>query len=203
MIKYFNLIEKYYPKVNKEELIKLGQLYDLYEQLNKKINLISRKDFENFYLHHVIHSLSLLKFINNRKLKIVDLGTGGGLPGLPLSIFLNNCEFYLIDSIKKKIDCVNTIVDKLNINNIQTINSRVEDITIQSDIIISRATSNINNILMWTKNSIKKNGFYLLLKGGNVEKELINLKLNHKIIELENIYSEEYFLNKKIIKIYK
>ena len=203
MIKYFNLIEKYYPKVNKEELDKLRKLYDLYKKLNKKINLISRKDFENFYLHHIIHSLSLLNFINNKNLKIIDLGTGGGLPGLPLSIFLNKCEFYLIDSIKKKIDCVNTIIDELNINNIHTINSRVEDISIQSDIIVSRATSNINNILMWTKNSIKKRGVYLLLKGGNVEKELINIKLNHKIIELENIYSEEYFLNKKIIKIYK
>ena len=203
MIKYFNLIEKYYPKVNKEELDKLRKLYDLYKKLNKKINLISRKDFENFYLHHIIHSLSLLNFINNKNLKIIDLGTGGGLPGLPLSIFLNKCEFYLIDSIKKKIDCVNTIIDELNINNIHTINSRVEDISIQSDIIVSRATSNINNILMWTKNSIKKRGFYLILKGGNVEKELINIKLNHKIIELENIYSEEYFLKKKIIKIYK
>lgn len=203
MIKYFNLIEKYYPKVNKEQLDKLRMLYDLYKKLNKKINLISRKDFENFYLHHIIHSLSLLNFINNKNIKIIDLGTGGGLPGLPLSIFLNKCEFYLIDSIKKKIDCVNTIIDELNINNIHTINSRVEDISIQSDIIVSRATSNINNILMWTKNSIKKRGVYLLLKGGNVDKELINIKLNHKIIELENIYSEEYFLNKKIIKIYK
>ncbi len=203
MIKYFNLIERYYPKVNNEELDKLRKLYDLYKKLNKKINLISRKDFENFYLHHIIHSLSLLNFINNKNLKIIDLGTGGGLPGLPLSIFLNKCEFYLIDSIKKKIDCVNTIIDELNINNIHTINSRVEDISIQSDIIVSRATSNINNILMWTKNSIKKRGVYLLLKGGNVEKELINIKLNHKIIELENIYSEEYFFKKKIIKIYK
>tara|TARA_Y100001978_G_scaffold36539_1_gene32494 strand:- start:9675 stop:10286 length:612 start_codon:yes stop_codon:yes gene_type:complete len=203
MIKYFNLIEKYYPKVNKVQLDKLRKLYDLYRKLNKKINLISRKDFENFYLHHIIHSLSLLNFINNKNIKIIDLGTGGGLPGLPLSIFLNKCEFYLIDSIKKKIDCVNTIIDELNINNIHTINSRVEDISIQSDIIVSRATSNINNILMWTKNSIKKRGVYLLLKGGNVDKELINIKLNHKIIELENIYSEEYFLNKKIIKIYK
>ena len=203
MIKYFNLIEKYYPKVNKEQLDKLRKLYDLYKKLNKKINLISRKDFENFYLHHIIHSLSLLNFINNKNIKIIDLGTGGGLPGLPLSIFLNKCEFYLIDSIKKKINCVNTIIDELNINNIHTINSRVENISIQSDIIVSRGTSNINNILMWTKNSIKKRGVYLLLKGGNVEKELINIKLNHKIIELENIYSEEYFLNKKIIKIYK
>tara|TARA_B100000575_G_scaffold72853_1_gene56647 strand:- start:4354 stop:4965 length:612 start_codon:yes stop_codon:yes gene_type:complete len=203
MIKYFNLIEKYYPKVNKVQLDKLRKLYDLYKKLNKKINLISRKDFENFYLHHIIHSLSLLNFINNKNIKIIDLGTGGGLPGLPLSIFLNKCEFYLIDSIKKKIDCVNSIINELNINNIHTINSRVEDISIQSDIIVSRATSNINNILMWTKNSIKKRGVYLLLKGGNVDKELINIKLNHKIIELENIYSEEYFLNKKIIKIYK
>ena len=161
MIKFFNLIEKYYPKVNNEELDKLGKLYDLYKELNKKINLISRKDFDNFYLHHVIHSMSLLNYINNKKIKIIDLGTGGGLPGLPLSIFLNKCEFYLIDSIKKKIDCVNIIVDELNINNVNTINSRVEDISIQSDIIISRATSNIDNILKWTKNSIKKKGLLL------------------------------------------
>ena len=159
MIKFFNLIEKYYPKVNNEELDKLGKLYDLYKKLNKKINLISRKDFENFYLHHVIHSLSLLNYINNKKIKIIDLGTGGGLPGLPLSIFLNKCEFYLIDSIKKKIDCINIIVDELNINNVNTINSRVEDISIQSDIIISRATSNIDNILICTRNDIKKRGF--------------------------------------------
>ena len=105
--------------------------------------------------------------------------------------------------MKKKIDCINIIVDELNINNVNTINSRVEDISIQSAIIISRATSNIDNILKWTKNSIKKKGYYLLLKGGNVEKELINIKLKHKIFKLENIYSEEYFSNKKIIKIYK
>ena len=88
MIKYFNLIKKYYPKVNKNELDKLRKLYDLYKKLNKKINLISRKDFENFYLHHIIHSLSLLNYISNKNIKIIDLGTGGGLPGLPLSIEL-------------------------------------------------------------------------------------------------------------------
>ena len=102
MYKYFNLLNKYFPDINNSKLEKFNKLYDIYKKLNKNVNLISRKNFDNFYLHHIVHSLSLIKFIYNKNIRIIDLGTGGGLPGIPLSIIFDKNEFILVDSIKKK-----------------------------------------------------------------------------------------------------
>ena len=201
MYKYFDILDKYFYEFDLKKKEKLSQLHDIYEYYNSKINLISRKDFENFYLHHVIHSLTLCKFIENKKLNILDLGTGGGFPGIPLSIFFEKNSFLLIDSISKKIKVLNQIIKKLNLNNVQTLNGRVEEVNDKHDIIVCRAVASIPNIINWTKKCTKKGSVILLLKGGDVEKELKNIHMKNKIFKLENIYSEDFFIDKKIIKI--
>ena len=202
MYKYFNLLNKYFPDINNSKLEKINKLYLIYKKLNKNVNLISRKNFDNFYLHHIVHSLSLIKFIYNKNIRIIDLGTGGGLPGIPLSIIFDKNEFILVDSIKKKIKALNTIVNSLSLNNVQLINMRMENISIKSDLIICRGVSSITKILKWSEKSIKKNGEILLLKGGDVDKELIKINNKFEIFNIENIYSEDNFKDKKIIKIY-
>ena len=201
MYKYFNLLNKYFPDINNSKLEKINKLYDIYKKLNKNVNLISRKNFDNFYLHHIVHSLSLIKFIYNKNIRIIDLGTGGGLPGIPLSIIFDKNEFILVDSIKKKIKALNTIVNSLSLNNVQLINMRMENISIKSDLIICRGVSSITKILKWSEKSIKKNGEILLLKGGDVDKELININKRFTIYNIDCIYSDDYFQNKKIIEI--
>ena len=204
MSKYFDLLKRYHTEISPEKLKIYKSLYDIYNEKNKKVNLISRKDFENFYLHHIIHSLSITKFaLIKKENKIVDLGTGGGLPGIPLAIYYNNKKFILVDSIRKKISAVDAIIKELNVENISTINNRVENLNINADIIICRSVSSVKNIIRWTKGLLNKEGKLILLKGGNVNKELKNIRSSFTIYNLDDIYSENYFNDKKIIEIHR
>ena len=204
MSKYFDLLKRYHTEISPEKLKIYKSLYDIYNEKNKKVNLISRKDFENFYLHHIIHSLSITKFaLVKKENKIIDLGTGGGLPGLPLAIYYNNKKFILVDSIRKKISAVDEIIKELNVKNISTINNRIENLNINADIIICRSVSSIENIIRWTKGVLNKKGKLILLKGGNVNKELKNISSSFTIYNLDDIYSENYFNDKKIIEIHR
>ena len=204
MSKYFDLLKRYHTEISPEKLQIYKSLYDIYNEKNKKVNLISRKDFENFYLHHIIHSLSITKFaLVKKENKIIDLGTGGGLPGIPLAIYYNNKKFILVDSIRKKISTVDEIIKELNVENISTINNRVENLNINADIIICRSVSSIENIIKWTKGILNKEGKLILLKGGNVNKELKNISSSFTIYNLDDIYSEDYFNDKKIIVIHR
>ena len=204
MSKYFDLLKRYHTEISPEKLKIYKSLYDIYNEKNKKVNLISRKDFENFYLHHIIHSLSITKFeLIKKENKIIDLGTGGGLPGIPLAIYYNNKKFILVDSIRKKISTVDEIIKELNVKNISTINNRVENLNINADIIICRSVSSIENIIKWTKGILNKEGKLILLKGGNVNKELKNISSSFTIYNLDDIYSENYFNDKKIIEIHR
>jgi len=200
---YFDLIKKYHDDIPEEKLSIYHQLFDVYKRINSQLNLISRKDFENFYLHHILHSLSIIKLnlFSEKNLKIIDLGTGGGIPGIPLSIFYEKNNFILIDSIKKKINAVDEIIRELDLKNVKTINNRIEKLELNADIIICRSVSSIKNILKWSKNSIKKNGKIILFKGGDVEKELIKINKRFTIYNIDTIYSNLYFQNKKIIEI--
>ena len=136
MPKYFDLLKKYHMEISPEKLKIYKSLYDIYDEKNKKVNLISRKDFENFYLHHIIHSLSITKFeLIKKENNIIDLGTGGGLPGIPLAIYYNKKKFILVDSIRKKISAVDEIIKKINVKNISTINNRIENLNVNADII--------------------------------------------------------------------
>tara|TARA_Y100000741_G_scaffold124793_2_gene94052 strand:+ start:1213 stop:1830 length:618 start_codon:yes stop_codon:yes gene_type:complete len=205
MTKYFNLLERYHQELSSEKLETFEKLFEIYFEINKKINLISRKDFENFYLHHIIHSLSITKFdlIKKSNTKIIDLGTGGGFPGIPLAIYFNKNNFILVDSIKKKINAVNNIIKKINLKNTNCINDRAENLNENADVIISRSVSSVDNIIEWTKSSLKTNGKLILLKGGNVNKELKNIRSRFTIYKLDDIYSDNYFTDKKIIEIHK
>jgi len=204
MSKYFDLLKRYHTEISPEKLKIYKSLYDIYNEKNKKVNLISRKDFENFYLHHIIHSLSITKFeLVKKENKIIDLGTGGGLPGIPLAIYYNNKKFILVDSIRKKISAVDEIIKELNVKNISTINNRVENLNINADIIICRSVSSVKNIIRWTKGLLNKEGKLILLKGGNVNKELKNIRSSFTIYNLDDIYSENYFNDKKIIEIHR
>ena len=205
MTKYFNLLERYHQELSSEKLETFKKLFEIYFEINKKINLISRKDFENFYLHHIIHSLSITKFdlIKKNNTKIIDLGTGGGFPGIPLAIYFNKNNFILVDSIKKKINAVNNIIKKINLENTNCINDRAENLNENADVIISRSVSSVDNIIEWTKSSLKTNGKLILLKGGNVNKELKNIRSRFTIYKLDDIYSDNYFTDKKIIEIHK
>jgi len=204
MSKYFDLLERYYMEISQEKLEIYRSLYGIYKDLNDKVNLISRKDFENFYLHHIIHSLSITKFeLIKDENNIIDLGTGGGLPGIPLAIYYNRKNFLLVDSIRKKISAVDKIINKINAKNISTLNNRAENLDIKADIIICRSVSSVDNLIQWTKGLLNDEGRLILLKGGNVNKELKNISSRFTIYNLDDIYSENYFKDKKIIEIHR
>jgi len=204
MSKYFDLLERYHMEISQEKLEIYRSLYDIYKDLNNKVNLISRKDFENFYLHHIIHSLSITKFeLIKDENNIIDLGTGGGLPGIPLAIYYNRKNFLLVDSIRKKISAVDKIINKINAKNISTLNNRAENLDIKADIIICRSVSSVDNLIQWTKGLLNDEGRLILLKGGNVNKELKNISSRFTIYNLDDIYSENYFKDKKIIEIHR
>lgn len=191
-------------EISQEKLEIYRSLYDIYKDLNDKVNLISRKDFENFYLHHIIHSLSITKFeLIKDENNIIDLGTGGGLPGIPLAIYYNRKNFLLVDSIRKKISAVDKIINKINAKNISTLNNRAENLDIKADIIICRSVSSVDNLIQWTKGLLNDEGRLILLKGGNVNKELKNISSRFTIYNLDDIYSENYFKDKKIIEIHR
>ena len=204
MSKYFDLLERYHMEISQEKLEIYKSLYDIFKDLNNKVNLISRKDFENFYLHHIIHSLTITKFeLIKDENNIIDLGTGGGLPGIPLAIYYNRKNFLLVDSIRKKISAVDKIINKINAKNISTLNNRAENLDIKADIIICRSVSSVDNLIQWTKGLLNDKGRLILLKGGNVNKELKNISSRFTIYNLDDIYSENYFKDKKIIEIHR
>ena len=155
-----NEILKYFPDINPEQTNKFLDLYSIYELWNSKINLISRKDFENLYTHHVLHSLSILKFIKFKNgTKVLDVGTGGGFPGVPLAILFPEVEFTLIDGIGKKILAVNSIIKDLKINNAKGINIRAEDLSEKNDFIVARAVGSLDKFYPLIQRNISSNSF--------------------------------------------
>ena len=175
---------------------------------NNKINVVSRKDINNLYLHHVLHSLSILKFYNfNNGSKILDIGTGGGFPGIPLAIFLENCDFTLIDGKAKKIKVVNAIADTLDLKNVRGLHQRAEEFKEKFDFIITRAVTSIDKLQMWSYPLLKKkstgpmpSGLFAY-KGGNISAELKLLNKNdyYELNDIHKKIPEDYFKEKYII----
>jgi len=205
-----SLLLKYFSLPEKQQMLfeKLGTLY---QEWNQKINLISRKDMEHLYLHHILHSLSIAKLITFKDgTKIIDVGTGGGLPGIPLAIMFPNCSFLLIDSIGKKIKVVQEIINSLGIDNVFVVNDRAENIDEDVDFVTGRAVSSLNDfysrvqhlILPTTKKSMNSlpNGL-IYLAGGDVETDLGKLKNKTKIYPISTWFSEGYFTGKKIVHV--
>ena len=198
-------IHSYFPDLNDLQQQQLQQLHGVYADWNQKINVISRKDIESLYLRHVLHSLSIAKLIQFKSgSKILDIGTGGGFPGIPLAILFPEVKFHLVDSINKKLKVVNGVADSLGLENIYTTHARAESIQGHYDFIISRAVTNMTDFVGWIKNRVAKKSIHplkngiLYLKGGDLTKEL---KLYKKAIlyDLSSYFEEDFFETKKIV----
>mgnify|MGYP001276630817 FL=1 len=199
------IIQKYFNDLTNEQLSQFAKLELLYKDWNSKINVISRKDIDELYLRHVLHSLSIAKLISFKDdTCILDVGTGGGFPGIPLAILFPNCRFHLVDSIQKKITVVNNVVKELDLKNVKTSCSRVEAISEKYDFVVSRAVTNMKDFVSWIKFKINKKSFndfkngVLYLKGGDLEDELKSFK-NVKTFELSEIFNEDFFIQKKVV----
>ncbi len=199
------LILKYFPNLTEDQIDKFEKLQALYQDWNLKINVVSRKDIDELYLRHVLHSLGIAKVIKFKDgTKILDVGTGGGFPGIPLAILFPDCDFHLVDSINKKLKVVNGIVSGLGLNNIKTTHTRVEAINDTYDFIVSRAVTAMPTFVSWVKGKVAKtqnheikNGI-LYLKGGDLTKELQNYKTT-TIYNLSDYYTEAFFETKKVV----
>jgi len=200
-------IKSYFPELTKDQIIKLEMLYNLYNHWNSKINLISRKDFSFFYERHVLHSLSIAKFFKFKKNSLIlDVGTGGGFPGIPLAIMFPESFFYLIDGIGKKILAVKDVIKKIELNNVIAKQIRVENFDRKFDFVVSRAVSKIDNLVPLISNNISKkskhkidNGL-IYLKGGELTRER-KLYSNSKEFQIKKIFGNDFFESKKVLYI--
>lgn len=199
------IILKYFPDLTVAQIAQFQKLEGLYKDWNLKINVVSRKDIDELYIRHVLHSLGIAKVISFKlKSKILDVGTGGGFPGIPLAILFPECQFYLVDSIAKKLKVVDEVVTGLGLKNVKTFHSRVEDINEQFDFIVSRAVTTMPTFVSWVKGKIAKsqhndlkNGI-LYLKGGDLSEELQNYK-TVTLFNLSDYFTEDFFETKKVV----
>lgn len=188
-----------------EQFVRLGELMT---EWNQKINVISRKDMENFYLHHVLHSLGIARVIQfEKQTSILDAGTGGGFPGIPLAILFPEVRFHLVDSIGKKIKVVQEVARELNLTNVRADQSRVEQLRPEYDFVVSRAVTTLAEIYSWTRLLVRKgsrhhlaNGI-LYLKGGNLDEEIKNMGRDVQVFELKKHFSEDFFETKQVVYI--
>jgi len=203
------IITKYFPGLSKLQNEQFRKLGDLYIDWNTHINVISRKDIDKLYEHHILHSLAIAKVINFKPATLIlDAGTGGGLPGIPLSILFPDCSFHLVDSINKKIRVVKAISDDLDLKNVKSYVNRVENLDTKFDFIVSRAVTSLPVFYDFVKNLVSKRSFndihngILYLKGGDFKSELTDLKTNYSIYEIGSFFTEEFFLTKKLVHLY-
>ncbi len=199
-------ISKYFPQLTAEQILCFEKMEPLYREWNEKINVISRKDIDALYEKHVLHALAIAKIITFRPgTQILDVGTGGGFPGIPLAIMFPATEFTLIDSIGKKIKVVQAVVDELNLKNVNAIHIRVQEVKKEFDFVISRAVTAFPDFVSIVKNKISRkplnsrpNGI-IYLKGGDFEDEIKDFKNSIEVTEISNFFSEPYFETKKVI----
>jgi 16S rRNA (guanine527-N7)-methyltransferase len=198
-------ILKQFPNLTENQQLQFAKLQDLYEDWNSKINVISRKDIDELYTRHVLHSLGIAKIIDFQPgAQIMDVGTGGGFPGIPLAILFPEVDFYLIDVIAKKIRVVNEVASALGLTNVKAAQMRAENVKQDFDFIVSRAVTNMPDFVSWVKDKIKKtqrhelaNGI-LYLKGGDLTEELSAFP---KAVQyhLSDFFTEEFFETKKVV----
>lgn len=203
-----DIIKKYFPKLSERQYEQLEQLMPLYQDWNSKINVISRKDIDNLYLHHVLHSMSIGKWTQfNPGTKIMDIGCGGGFPGIPLAILFPHVDFHLVDSINKKLTVVNAVAEEIGLDNITTFHKRAEEVKTKYDFVITRAVAQLPILVKWVRKNISQehlnalpNGL-IALKGGVLDEELKPIKKREyvEVVPLRKMYEEEFFDEKYLI----
>jgi 16S rRNA (guanine527-N7)-methyltransferase len=200
------IIHKYFPDLTEKQIEQFTDLQELYQHWNAKINVISRKNMDTLYTNHILHSLAIAKVIQFEKgTKILDIGTGGGFPGIPLAILFPEVDFLLVDSIGKKIKVVNEVSNAIGLTNVIALHERAENIKDTFDFVVSRAVTNMTDFKKWVKgkfnnthNNTLNNGI-LYLKGGDLSEELRGL--SHSKYEIADLFEEEFFETKKVIYI--
>ncbi len=204
-----DIIRKYFPNLTQAQDQKLSMLGNLYAEWNTKVNTISRKDIENLYERHVLSSLSIAKVISFMPgTKIIDVGTGGGFPGIPLAILFPEVDFHLIDSIRKKIKVVEAIVAETGLKNVKAEQQRFEKVKEKFDFVVSRAVTRIPQFVTWSRGKIIRKGFndlpngILYLKGGDFTAELVEVRMHSKVYEVSKHFEEEFFETKKIVHLW-
>ena len=206
---YMDILTKYFDDFSEKQIQQYAALKNLYEEWNQKINVISRKDMEHFYEHHVLHSLAIATQFNFPDgYEVLDLGAGGGFPGIPLAIFFPEVHFHLADSINKKLKVVEAVVDAIELKNITVQHSRAEDIKDKKfDIVVSRAVAQLKDLLYWSKPLLKKKPIdqpkkltgLICLKGGDLSQEIVESGCRPHVWEIDKIFDEEFFKEKYIL----
>lgn len=201
-----DIIFKYFPELSPVQRSQIAKLEGLYTEWNDKINVISRKDIGNLYLNHVLHSLAIAKVISFKPgADVLDVGTGGGFPGIPLAILFPETRFHLVDSIGKKITVVNHVAAGLSLKNVKAEQVRAEQINREYDFIVSRAVTRLKEFYGWIHKKVKKqsvhslNNGILYLKGGDLSEEVEELKKHYQIFDLPQYFEEEFFDTKKVV----
>lgn len=201
-----DLITKYFPHLTEEQRRQFAELDPLYRDWNAKINVISRKDIDALYEHHVLHSLGIAQMIRFKPgTKILDFGTGGGFPGVPLAILFSECAFLLVDSIGKKVKVAGAVAESLGLKNVRVLHGRGEEIKEQFDFVVSRAVMQLQELVGFTKQLVhgtQRNGMpngLICLKGGELQAELRPFKRIVEVQELYPTFDEEYFKTKKVV----
>ncbi|WP_213521362.1 16S rRNA (guanine(527)-N(7))-methyltransferase RsmG [Nonlabens sp.] len=206
------IIKEYFPHLTAHQLEQFSKLGDLYTEWNAQINVISRKDIDQLYTRHVLHSLGIVSVVRFREslpntsggTRVLDVGTGGGFPGIPLAIMFPKTSFHLIDAIGKKIKVVDAVVEALGLENVTTEHGRAETVKGRFDFIVSRAVTNMPDFVTWVKNKVRKDSFHTLkngilyLKGGDLTEELKQFP-KARVYELEEVFEDPFFQTKKVV----
>jgi 16S rRNA (guanine527-N7)-methyltransferase len=201
-----DIIFNYFPDLSTKQKEQFSKLFDLYKEWNDKINVVSRKDIENLYVNHVLHSLGIAKVCTFKPgAQILDVGTGGGFPGIPLAILFPESQFYLVDSIGKKITVVKGVAEGVGLKNVKAEQIRAEQVKGQFDFIVSRAVTRLKEFYGWIHQKVKEKSIHdldngiLYLKGGDLDEELAELKRLHQVHDLSKYFKEEFYETKKVV----
>lgn len=200
------LISHYFPQLTERQKDQFAQLGNLYREWNDKINVISRKDVDNLYVNHVLHSLGIAKVMEFKSgASVLDVGTGGGFPGIPLAILFPETKFHLVDSIGKKITVVNAVAEAVGLRNVKAEQIRAEQLKGKYDFVVSRAVTRMKEFYGWVNNKIKSESVHTLdngilyLKGGDLDEEMSELKKRYSMYDLTEYFKEEFFETKKVV----
>lgn len=205
-VKEASIINHYFPNLTEKQIDQISRLGTLYKEWNEKINVVSRKDIENIYINHVLHSLGIAKLIAfNAGADVLDVGTGGGFPGIPLAILFPETQFHLVDSIGKKITVVKEVSAALGLENVKAEQIRAEQIKGNYDFIVSRAVTRMKEFYGWVNTKTKPNSTHrldngiLYLKGGDLDEEMNELKKPYSVTNLSDFFKEEFFETKRLV----